>query len=954
VAQPDLRAQARQHAEALAARGALQEARRWADRLTRLAPADPNARFLLAMLCLQLRDRQCETLLAQLADTHDVREVWIGLAAVRRMHGDGAGAADAAQRGLSRHAIGPGLANLLPGLARAVGRPGWCGLSGEGRVLVGECASRPTLWLDDRPVAWGGDGESAVLAAGWRRARLLAVRQGGADLLGSPIDLQAIRRLEGFVAVTEAGLSGWAWHPADPDRPPELILRTASGDRALRPDDTAVTITGPCLLARPRGFTVPTEALRPDVGPVRVLDQDGRDLPGSPLHPGAEQRAAAALARCQAGDAATADLGWLPLPIVPGAAILRPAGPARRRAVAVVLVADCAIADATVEAARRVRATVGPEVSVILAPLRGQAPPPAGVTALPAPDPSGWAAAANAGLRRAAGCDVVLLDASVMVAAGWLEHLRSVCLAQDDIGSASPLAAATAATGEAAAGIAIPLAGEHLVYLRRDCLEQTGLLRAAVFPQGEGAVADLSLRAAALGWRHMAAPAVRMSRQAPPATAADAALAERNRAVLARLHPGLAAMLAAHPSAAALAVARRRVAAQAWLSSQSGSAGLVILVTHADGGGVERHIRARARLWRAAGQRPVVLRPAPREDGPGWCVLSEAPKQDQTPADDAPTDLRFRLPEELAELAALLRTARPELIELHHLLGHDHAVLDLARHLGIAYDIFIHDYAWFCPRILLVGRERRYCGEPDLAGCQACIADLGSCLEEEISVAALRQRSAADLAGARRVVAPSQDTANRLRRHFPAITPAFVAWEDEAPRGARPVPRAPLTRVCVVGAIGIEKGFELLLDCARDAASRRLKLEFVLVGHSIDDARLLDTGRVFVTGAYREAEAVALIAEQNATLGFIPSLWPETWCYTLSHIWAAGLRAAAFDIGAPAERIRRTGQGDVLPLGLQPEGVNQALLAYAAGRGHDLAPLRRARGRVKITSITNV
>jgi hypothetical protein len=33
-----------------------------------------------------------------------------------------------------------------------------------------------------------------------------------------------------------------------------------------------------------------------------------------------------------------------------------------------------------------------------------------------------------------------------------------------------------------------------------------------------------------------------------------------------------------------------------------------------------------------------------------------------------------------------------------------------------------------------------------------------------------------------------------------------------------------------------------------------------------------------------------------------------------------------FDIGAPAERVRQTGRGWVLPLGLPPGAVNDALL----------------------------
>jgi hypothetical protein len=45
------------------------------------------------------------------------------------------------------------------------------------------------------------------------------------------------------------------------------------------------------------------------------------------------------------------------------------------------------------------------------------------------------------------------------------------------------------------------------------------------------------------------------------------------------------------------------------------------------------------------------------------------------------------------------------------------------------------------------------------------------------------------------------------------------------------------------------------------------------------------------------------------------------------------LRVAAFDIGAPAERIRRTGRGFLLPLGLPPGEINARLLNAAKGGG---------------------
>jgi len=89
----------------------------------------------------------------------------------------------------------------------------------------------------------------------------------------------------------------------------------------------------------------------------------------------------------------------------------------------------------------------------------------------------------------------------------------------------------------------------------------------------------------------------------------------------------------------------------------------------------------------------------------------------------------------------------------------------------------------------------------------------------------------------------------------------------------------------------------------------------------------MDTGRVFITGRYAEADAVSLIRAQAADLAFLPSIWPETWGLTLGLAWRSGLRAVVFDIGAMAARVRATGHGAVLPLGLPPAGINNALMA---------------------------
>jgi GT2 family glycosyltransferase/glycosyltransferase involved in cell wall biosynthesis len=751
--------------------------------------------------------------------------------------------------------------------------------------------------------------------------------------------------------------------------------------------DMGMVATSP--MARPRRFAIAAAALAGQTGLLHVVGPDGRDLPGSPLDPHADSLAGATVAAAMAEAAPWIRNGRARRRIdprllaVPADLVGPPArgrrDPARRLAVVVPVYRDRALTLACLAA---IRATAPPGTYVIV--VDDATPEPELAAALDAlaaegairllrhPRNRGFPAAANAGLRAAARLasrpDVVLLNSDALLTAGALAALRDLVHAAPNIGTATPLSndatilsypdraggapapegpararlARLAAQANAGRAVDIPTAVGFCMYVRRECLAEVGLFREDVFAQGYGEENDFCLRARHLGWRHVAAPGVFVSHVGGRSFGASRhALIARNLAVLERLHPGYHALIAAHQAADPLAPARRRLDMLRWRAARAGSgAASTILVTHDSGGGVERVVRRRCEELRAARMRPIVLRPvldpaASSADAkrhlPGLVELCDG-------VDHAYPNLRFAIPGELDALARLLRADRPVALEIHHLLGHDHAILQLASRLGVPHDIHLHDYAWFCPRITLLGAGGRYCGEPeDPATCEACIADLGRHDEQDIAVAALRARSAVDLGGARGVIAPSADAASRLRRHFPSVRARVAPLEDDAalPPATALHPAAGRRRVGVIGGIGPEKGYDILLACARDAARRGLDLEFVVIGHTVDDARLHATGRVFVTGPYRDELAVEEIRAQAVDLAFLPSIWPETWCFTLGHAWAAGLRAFAFDIGAPAARIRETGRGWVLPLGLPPAAINNALLAARAVAGDE-------------------
>jgi glycosyltransferase involved in cell wall biosynthesis len=296
-------------------------------------------------------------------------------------------------------------------------------------------------------------------------------------------------------------------------------------------------------------------------------------------------------------------------------------------------------------------------------------------------------------------------------------------------------------------------------------------------------------------------------------------------------------------------------------------------------------------------------------------------------------NLRFCLPAELPALAELLASARPVAAEIHHLRDQDFSVLALLDRFAIPFDVWVHDYLWLCPRLSLVTGDGKFCGEPPAEACVACVARWGDGLETPVSAAVLRAMSTGLLARAARVVAASDDVAARIRRHFPAARLVVHPWEADPPGRAAVAPAPGPLRVAVVGAIGLEKGFFLLLACARDAAARGLPLRFQVVGYTEDDEPLLATGCVSITGPFEAGTSKQLLDATAADIAFLPSIWPETWCYALSDAWSAGLDVAVFDIGTPAERVRRTGRGWVLPLNLPAPRVNDVLLNLQALAG---------------------
>jgi glycosyltransferase involved in cell wall biosynthesis len=335
----------------------------------------------------------------------------------------------------------------------------------------------------------------------------------------------------------------------------------------------------------------------------------------------------------------------------------------------------------------------------------------------------------------------------------------------------------------------------------------------------------------------------------------------------------------------------------------------ILLVTHGRGGGVARHVRELAGLLEARAE-VLVLRPHRRS----FVALEAVGSRGRG-------TVWFHASREWAALVGLLRDTGLARVHYHHVHGLPAQVLDLAREAGCPWDVTLHDYYPMCPQYQLTDASGRYCGEPDEAGCTRCLAAAPA--QWPMGIAQWRDAFARLLGGATRVIAPSQDAARRIKRHFPGI--AVEVW----PHGDAAPAAAPALKVLVLGGVSPSKGMHLLEACARDAKRRGLPLRFRVLGHVAwpTDGESLPLS---YTGEFAEGELPALLEQERGDAIFFPAQWPETWSYTLSDALASGLPILAPAIGAFMERLDGVPQARTVAWDAGPEACNDALLAAAA------------------------
>ncbi len=552
--------------------------------------------------------------------------------------------------------------------------------------------------------------------------------------------------------------------------------------------------------------------------------------------------------------------------------------------------------------------------------LRALAAQDSRVTLLENESNLGFVATVNRGMALHPDHDVVLLNSDTEVSHEWLDRLRTAAYSQPAIGSVTPLSNnATicsyprfceknalpadadlvrlnhlSAAANAGSTVDIPTGVGFCMYIRRDCLTQTGLFDVEHFGKGYGEENDFCMRAHHLGWRHLLALDTFVLHTGGVSFGESKTPREQAAyQTLLQLHPEYDTLVQAHLKANPAQAARNAID-KARLRQHP--LPRILMVLHNAGGGTLRHVHELAHSLR---DQAVSLALTPLEDNYirlQWLDAAEG------------YDEKFHWPTQSQEVVALLRELGVRHVHFHHLMGLNLEIMRLPQLLGVRYDFTAHDYYAICPQINLMmpTHNARYAAL-GVAQCPQCSGEHPAPTGEYID--AWRMRHRLFLNQARYVLAPTRDAAERMLQYFPDAPVRYVTHHDIADPAALPVPQGqPLAahshlRVFVLGGVSLAKGGDVMEAVALAAARANAPVELHLLGYPHRRMRTQPQASLTIHGPYDDADLPALLARLQPDVVWFPALWPETYSYTLSACLQAGVPVIAPDIGAFPERL---------------------------------------------------
>lgn len=262
---------------------------------------------------------------------------------------------------------------------------------------------------------------------------------------------------------------------------------------------------------------------------------------------------------------------------------------------------------------------------------------------------------------------------------------------------------------------------------------------------------------------------------------------------------------------------------------------------------------------------------------------------------------------------------------------------DLVAKNGAELEVPMHDYFCLCPSATLLNNKEEFCCVPDEERiCQECLAQQKEMLlPDGFSLQLWREAWQRCLNKASSVLFFSRSSFEICQKvfHFRDNTHIVPHEPVENWKHTYVMPTCSTMTIAVIGAIGPHKGSKIVYNMLPLLGKGE---RIVVIGDFFIGRPIQCSEKLLIHGKYEHSDLPRLLEQYQVTVGFIPSIWPETFSYTTQECMLLGLPTVAFAIGAQGERIG-TWEHGLLAEDISAESAYKALRELDSRRYADSA-----------------
>ena len=279
--------------------------------------------------------------------------------------------------------------------------------------------------------------------------------------------------------------------------------------------------------------------------------------------------------------------------------------------------------------------------------------------------------------------------------------------------------------------------------------------------------------------------------------------------------------------------------------------------------------------------------------------------------------------ERIEFVSTVIKTIQPDIVHTRTFICSSTSILQLFKNKNIRIINSFHDFHLICPTIQLIDASNTFCG----GNCNLNI-DIDS-IHTDCSVSKkwfkdmppLRnnfqkeyfQNNQKNLQLCDAFIVTSPSTQAVITANFPSLANhSFHVIEHGRDLNKfttrRIKPAALNTNILFFGALNKPKGLDLVEAILNAEHDGRFTIHILGNPNTAYFSAMRDKGAV-LHGEYNRDDLPNIIERINPFLTLIPSIWPETFCHTLTESWALGIPVLGSALGAVGERIRKHGGG---------------------------------------------